>query len=552
MRGKAWSLGGVGLLLMLLAWAVSAQEVALGVGGVVVNEAGVPLPGAVVRIQTSSISTHSDTQGRFRLTLPDEGLYHLTAWALGYYNAEPVEVHAGSADVRLVLVAHASEDHVDYAWVSAFASAGDDLNCENCHAAAAESEAYPLPFDEWVQDAHAQSTQNPRFLSMYSGTNLQGQQSQPTRYIYNRDYGRQPLPPDPDQPYYGPGYLLDFPDSVGNCATCHAPLAAVDAPLEASPLGLAGVHQEGITCDFCHKVWDVRLDPVSALPYDNMTGVLSLVLRRPPQGHQFFAGPFDDVAPGKDTYSELQTESAFCAACHRGVFWDTLIYDSYGEWLASPYSDTQSGQTCQDCHMPPGQSAYMALPQVGGLERDSQTLFSHRMPGALDDALLGNAAELTVQAQRSGDELHVVVGVTNSGAGHHLPTDSPLRQVILVVEASAGGVPLVLQSGTVLPDWTGDLAGQAGRYYAKLLEQLWTGEFPASAYWMPVRLREDTRLPALAHDESHYVFVWPRAAGSAEVSVRLVLRRAFTELMTQKSWDTPDQLLELVTLTASE
>ena len=88
--------------------------------------------------------------------------------------------------------------------------------------------------------------------------------------------------------------------------------------------------------------------------------------KRPFNGHQFFAGPFDDVAPGEDTYTPIQKESAYCAPCHFGKFWEVEIYNSYGEWLDSPYSDPETGQTCQDCHMPPGLNDRFASIDAGG------------------------------------------------------------------------------------------------------------------------------------------------------------------------------------------
>ena len=44
----------------------------------------------------------------------------------------------------------------------------------------------------------------------------------------------------------------------------------------------------------------------------------------------------------------LIEESQFCAPCHFGVFWDALIYNSFGEWLESSYSDPsfENAKTC--------------------------------------------------------------------------------------------------------------------------------------------------------------------------------------------------------------
>ena len=330
---KLWWLGVLSVwgALMALGAPLYAQEGADTIRGVVQDEAGAPIAGAVVRVQTTAHATTTDARGRFTLTGLEEGVaVTLTAWAPGYYiGGGETRYFPGAEDVVLTLEAHAARDNPAYRWVSAYAVEGEEGHCQNCHSAPENAQAM-LPFDEWVQDAHGQSARNVRFLTMYTGTDVAGRQSPPTRYTYNRDYGRVPLPPDLSQPYYGPGYKLDFPASAGNCAACHLPAAAVDAPYDTDPTAVQGVGAEGVACDVCHKVWDVTLDPQSGLPYPNMPGVLSFRLLRPPQGHQFFAGPLDDVAPGEDTYVPLQRQSQFCAACHYGVFWDTTIYNSFG------------------------------------------------------------------------------------------------------------------------------------------------------------------------------------------------------------------------------
>jgi nitrate/TMAO reductase-like tetraheme cytochrome c subunit len=521
------------------------------VSGVVIDAAG-PVAGATVRVRATDLFTTTDAEGCFTLTnLPLGEAVDLTAWAPGYYITGGREYLSGADDVVLILIPHAAVDNADYDWLSAFASAGDASNCENCHASAQASAAAALPFDEWAVDAHAQSAHNPRFLSMYAGTDLAGNQSPLTRYGYSRDYGRFPLRPDPTQPYYGPGYKLDFPATAGNCTACHAPAAAINAPYSTDPTLVSGVGTEGVTCDFCHKIWDVRLSPDTGLPYANMPGVLSLDFRRPPEGHQFFAGPYDDVgfAGSEDTYSPVQTESAFCAACHFGTFWDTTIYNSFGEWLASPYSDPVTGKTCQDCHMPP-LGATRVADHEQAMERDPATIFSHQMPGAADENLLQNTAELQVTAEQVGGQVIVTVAVTNTGAGHHIPTDSPLRQIILVVTATdAQGNALSQVEGPVLPSWAGDLQGAPGIYFAKILQEIWTEVSPTGAYWNPTRIVEDTRLPALDTNTSTYAFAAPEGAGTVTVEARLIFRRAFYDLMQQKGWDIPDIVMERQTAT---
>ncbi len=540
----------MGILLMFIA-CVPGQGV---IEGRVVNEEGTPLPGAVVRVKASELETVTDNEGFFSLTNLSHGeTYFITAWVNGYYINGVGDLEPGVSDVEIVLYAHPDSDNPDYAWLpsTVHAGEGEDQGCAECHSRTGTDLAFDLPVDEWLQDAHSHSALNPRFLTMYTGMDVDGNQSPLTRYAFNRDYGSIPLRPDPDQPYFGPGYKLDFSDTVGNCAACHAPLAAVDDAYGVDPTHLSGVETEGISCDFCHKVWDVRVDPGTKLPYPNMPGVLSMEFRRPPEGHQFFAGPLDDVAPGEDTYSPVQRESQYCAACHFGIFWDTVIYNSFGEWLESPYSDPATGQTCQDCHMPPSGASHFARPDQGGVARDPDTIFSHRMPGARDITLLQNAVTMNVSAQRKDDKVIVDVTLLNDKTGHHVPTDSPLRQMILLVHAEGpDGETLELIEGSVVPEWggigdpaDGYYAGQPGKGYAKILMELWTEISPSGAYWNPTRIVSDNRIPAFGSDESTYLFSAP-VPGAVEIEVILLYRRAFIELMDQKGWDDPDIVMQ--------
>ena len=409
-------------------------------------------------------------------------------------------------------------------------------------------------YTEWLDDAHSQSAVNPRFLTMYNGTDVHGNQSPPTRYACSPDYGCFPLPPDPTQPYYGPGYKLDFPSTAGNCAACHvpAPAARPGMAYAVDPNLVSGVEAEGVFCEFCHKIGDVTLNPSTGLPYPNMPGVLSLRLYRPEEGQQLFFGNFDDVTR-RVSYLPLEEESAFCSPCHFGAFWDTVVYNSFGEWLASPYSDAETGQTCQDCHMPMVDYDYFVFPENGGLIRDRSRIFGHRMPGAMDEELLQNAVTMTATAQLEGDTVVVQVEVANDQTGHHVPTDSPLRHLILLVEAAdAAGNPLVQLSGSAVPEWggvgdpsQGYYAGLPGTAYARILEEVWTRVSPTGAYWNPTRVLSDNRIAAFATDLSSYAFGAP-AEGSVEIEVTLLFRRAFIGLADQKDWDVEDIVMERV------
>ncbi len=533
-------------LLLIILSACSTQPRVLS--GVVSDEYG-PLGGVVVRIQATDVFTRTNEDGSFVFNdLQPETPVKVTAWKSGYYIGGGEKTYKpGETEIELMLIRHTDSDHPGYEWLSAFSSSGDPGNCKNCHAQP-DDPASALPFDEWILDAHSQSTGNERFLTMYAGTDVYGNQSPLTRKGYNRDYGSFPLPPDPSLPYFGPGYKIDFPETAGNCSACHVPMQAISAPYGTDPT-MVVEGAEGISCDFCHKIWAVNLDE-EGLPYPNMPGVLSYEFRRPGEGHQLFLGPLEDVAPGEDTYSPLQNQSEFCAPCHTAVFWDTLIYNSFGEWLDSPYSDPISGQTCQDCHMPTGLIDHFALIDEGGLVRDPETIFSHLMPGAADEELLKNAISMSIAAWKDDGKANLQVNITNDQTGHHVPTDSPLRHLILVIEARMeDGELLEMIEGPVIPEWAGIgdpddgcYGGQPGKIYAKVLEEYWTEVSPSGNYWNPTRIVSDNRIAAFETDKTNFQFVDP-IEGKLTINVKLVYRRAFIELMDQKSWDAPDIIM---------
>lgn len=525
------------------------------ISGVVVDEQG-PVAGARVRIQATAKATLTGPDGSFVLSGLVEGSpLTVSAWADGYYCAKAEGIVPPAEAVTLTLRLYQTTDNPEYEWI---APVGES-SCASCKAAVTQV---------WLDsDAHSRSATNARFLTMYNGTDMQGNQSPPTRYVCSPDYGCWPLPPDPDEPYYGPGYKLDFPTTAGNCAACHVPGAAVDAPYFTDPNVVTGTNSYGVHCDYCHKVAAVDLDPDTGLPYPNRPGVLSTEVRRPftedPERYQLFFGTFDDDnVPAEDTYLPLIEQSSWCAPCHYGVFWDVPIYNSYGEWLASPYSDPDfaGARTCQQCHMPAptvvgGEPLTNVAPGMGGVERDPLVIHAHTFPGAGSVELLQNAVSLTVTQQTEPGQVVVTVSITNDKAGHHVPTDSPLRELILLVQATDDqGQALAQLSGATVPDWggTGDpgdgyYAGLPGKGFAKILREMWTEVTPTGAYWNRTVLVGDNRLAALETNNSTYAFAAP-PTGSATVTVTLLFRRAYIQLMDWKGWDVPDIVMEQVTL----
>ena len=411
-----------------------------------------------------------------------------------------------------------------------------------------------------LRDAHLNSARNPRFLTMYYGTDIHGNQSPPTRYVRGSAISAYvnmlvPLQPDLSKPYYGPGYRLDFPDTTGDCSSCHIPGASLRGNID--PASAKGADKYGVHCDFCHKIANVCIREKTLMPVPRVQGSAAAEIRRPfpddsKRSHLFF-GTFEDVnADEGDINLPLLKESRYCASCHFGVFWNTVIYNSYGEWLASPYSKAESGKakTCQECHMPSptvwkGKTITNVAPGKGGIESDPSTIHSHFM--TVDETLLKNSLTMTVKTKVQKQKIAVDVTLCNDKTGHHIPTDSPIRHLILLVAAKdSRGNALALIEGPTLPEWcgTGDpakgyYAGLPGKTYAKLLIELWSKVFPTGAYWNHTEIVSDNRLAAFAKDVSSYSFIKP-ASGNTEVTVTLLYRRAFKNIVDWKKWDTPD------------
>ncbi len=542
------------------------------VTGTVVDASNAPVAGAVVQVKGTPNQTTTSKTGYFSLknidwSKPISVVGSATGYFVGWADLDPKSPDwKGSTGITITLKPLYQTDNYKYDWFS-FEGVSGAASCGLCH----------REYKEWQADAHSQSAVNPRFLSIYSGEDVNGNVGQPVVY----GSGGKVLPPNPDLPYYGPGYKLDNPARAGNCATCHTPIAAKISNQKncgwsgchmaitserattnvmdpgVSPQNFYGTAVDGISCDFCHKIGDVVLDPKTKLPPADMPGILSLKLSRPSGADQVFYGTFPDITR-RVSISPTMSKSEYCAPCHYGVFGGVVgsgqvtggvvIYNSYGEWLDSPYSDPKTGKTCQDCHMKVLDTEISVFPEKGGTPRDYVDFHDHTMPGAADENLLQNAVTMKTRADRQDGKLQVEVNITNDQTGHDIPTDTPIREMILVVEAvDASGKPLALSRGPVLPEWAGNYAKEAGKVFSKVLRDDWTGETPTAAIWRPVTIVEDTRIPAMATDSTQYSFDLP-AGQTAQVNVRLVFRRASQELMQQKGWTDPDILMEHETI----
>jgi hypothetical protein len=457
--------------------------------------------------------TLSDHSGDFTIDglTPGEEV-EVTAWSDGYYIAGML-VTPPASGVQISLRHYHTIDHDTYAWVSPTSGSSEGA-CGNCH---------PLIMPQWEANAHSRAVSNTRFFSLYNGTDTSGTIQT------------------------GPGYLNDFPGTAGNCANCHAPGAAVDGYLTTDMNDVRDQLTAGIHCDYCHKVGGIFQDPATGNVYPNAPGVASQRILRPPEDDNIFFGPYDDI-PDPDTYLPVISESLFCAACHQFSFWGTPIYESYGEWLGSPYAE--AGITCQDCHMPPNGDDHYASLDEGGLIHPPESIPSHLQLGAENLDLLQNSVELSASMVQIGSQIEVSVEIINSQVGHHVPTDHPGRHLILTVEIlDQQSQPLTQVAGPQVPGWGGPQAGKPGKAFAKVLRDSSSGEFPVVSYWKQTSILSDNRIPAGESDLSVYSFDAPEPGETITLSIELRFRRLFEDTMQSKDWGTPDVIMEQATTT---
>lgn len=542
---------------------------------------------AVIRVSNSS-EADDGQDGQLSVKSCKPGQF-LLVWAPGYF-VEAVACDGRKEPYRVTLKHMEAVDNPGYAWLSAV------TECNRCHGNQLVSNLERgTSFDEineWFRSGHGTVFRGRYFESMYMGTAATGKPGQPARpVIIGNEWV--PVPAERSKEYHGPGFKLDFPQQAGNCAYCHVPasIPATQASMDLSSIVRAprGVPGEGVTCDICHKVFEVILAD-DRMPFPDKPGILSYRFLRP--NHEIFmTGPFSNVltmasglaANHRSTCAPVFSRSEFCAPCHYGKFGDMVIYNSYGEWRNSPYAVNPADpkyRTCQDCHM-----SHMDVDDTSSLTSQRQACsaantefqnFDHNMmkygpPGSAEQLprMIQDAAEINLAfgADPAGkDALDVIVTVINTRAGHKFPTDSPLRHLILVVDVrDRVNTPLIQVGGEQIPNWAGpgpvtpvqyverlkkarveDYSGKAGKIFANLLVEEETNLSPGIAYWNETKYAyidtstgetSDTRLlPQDPTPEPHiFSFAMPDE-GDVTVTVKLIYRFAFYDLLAWKEW----------------
>lgn len=201
----------------------------------------------------------------------------------------------------------------------------------------------------------------------------------------------------------------------------------------------------------------------------------------------FKRGPFEDSkAPYHGSmFSELHTRSEFCGMCHNvnhpvnGL----PIEETYTEWREGPYNtgDPETSTQCQDCHMTPGITHFEANPgKAFSIGPEREHIYTHYFVGgnaAIPDLMgsevhqrmaeerLQSAAHLELEALQEGDRINVTVTVTNSGAGHKIPSGlTEAREVWIEVVATDATGTVLFHSGGL--DSEGEVDPDAVMYHS--------------------------------------------------------------------------------------
>jgi hypothetical protein len=334
-------------------------------------------------------------------------------------------------------------------------------------------------------------------------------------------------------PFYRAELKLASEDTGGAldefCVRCHAPVAVLSAeipPVDGSQAG--DVSLQGVGCDFCHTV-------------SGSDGVGNGSFVSSPGNVKY--GPFDDSKSAYHDceYLELCTQAEYCGMCHQIYHPDNglVLDDTYTSWKASPYAE--SGVTCQDCHMTPGITGFKANPGRSGSGAPKRDHISiHYFSGAnvfMSDILgeeensdraeqrLRKAATLNVtlpETAEAGETVNLKVGITNSGAGHKLPTGLiEAREMWLQIMVSDSAGQILLDSGT--PDADGD-PGDAVVYRTVFADP--DGE-PTLKLWEASSVISDNRIAPKETALENFSFVLPEnAADPILVDVKLLYRSA--------------------------
>jgi len=226
-------------------------------------------------------------------------------------------------------------------------------------------------------------------------------------------------------PVFKAAYIESYYQTAGEskalCLKCHAPIARENGDYDLK----LPITQEGITCDFCHSVTDVKIGTVGN----------EFILDSSNTKH----GPLKNPTKTKShasTYSPLHLSAKFCGGCHEYINEHGVsVMSTFSEWKNGPYE--KKGITCQNCHMPLVEGDAV----TDGTKNSSRRINSHDIAGGHNIKQLQKALKIKVEKiiKEANNKIIVRVSITNVGSGHRVPTGIPSRKVLLKVSLTQNG-----------------------------------------------------------------------------------------------------------------
>ena len=307
------------------------------------------------------------------------------------------------------------------------------------------------------------------------------------------------------------------------CITCHGPVATMTGQVGKTDPATAAA--QGIGCTFCHQVTGTS----------NPTGNVSLILQ--PNG-VYRAQIATPTAPHPTAYSPFHATSTICGSCHNVAHPGNglPVEATYTEWQNSPQG--KAGIQCQDCHMSsaPGEIG----PSMGWAAGGGQLRPIYQMTFTGGQAGLGNSV-LATQMLQSAATIHMIapsmldqskttsvtVSITNTGAGHYLPTGlTEIREMWLsVTMTGSDGKQIELGRhayGTVLKN-------AAGKYPAQL--------------WEATGVQSDDRIPPKGTSVQSYKITFPEGAQYGTLKAQLLYRSVPETLATKAKAPNPTNVM---------
>jgi len=286
------------------------------------------------------------------------------------------------------------------------------------------------------------------------------------------------------------------------CASCHTPIGVLNGSIpfphpvrKPGDTKVSEVESDGVQCDFCHVISGVK---------DLKNSGYTVT----PSRTKF--GPYEDShSTFHDTqFSVLHKSSDLCGTCHNvthptnGI----VLEATYTEWKESPYA--KEGTTCQDCHMTAGlveRKIHPGKAAKGGPERDhvsehffvGPNLLYANAPGAqelkeLSRKLLRSSGKVKIgDPEVIENGINVPILVTNTGAGHYLPTGiTELRQLWLEIKVIDEAGHEIFHSGGL--DQHGHIKEGAIIYFTNVIDKKGVS---TTQFWNTVKKVSDRRIP---------------------------------------------------------